>query len=116
MPVVADRIREDVSVAVERRGRDGSPGLGVALETMFGIFVPEVKGTVGASSTKCTVDGMKGDGVNGVDIRAVTLVGNVLAMTFKGKIGAGVEVCQSGKILMTARAMRAYLWSFSSTY
>lgn len=46
MPVIADRIRKDVPVTIECRGRNGSPNLRVALQTVFGVFIPEVEGAI----------------------------------------------------------------------
>ena len=45
-PVVANGVGEDGSVLVERGGGDASTDVGVSLQTVLGILVPEVERTV----------------------------------------------------------------------
>lgn len=46
-PVVADCVGEDVAIAREGGRCDGAADLGVALETVLGVLVPEVECAVG---------------------------------------------------------------------
>lgn len=89
-PVVAARIGKHVARAVEIRRDDGLARLRIALEAVFGVLVPEVKGAVAAGGGEGAVDGVKADGVDGVDVADV--VGEVLAMALEGEVGGVVLV------------------------
>ena len=93
MPIITDRVRKDISIPVECRGRDGSSDLRITLKTVLCILVPEVEGTIRASGAKSTMNGVKRDGVDRVDILAVALVRRVLAVAFEGEVGAKVTTC-----------------------
>lgn len=45
-PVVPDSISKDAARLAERGGRDAPSDVGVALETVLGVLVPEVEGAV----------------------------------------------------------------------
>lgn len=45
-PVVADSISKDAAVAVEVGCGDGPADVGIALEPVFGVLVPEVESTI----------------------------------------------------------------------
>lgn len=70
-PVVANGVGKDAAVLVECRRRDAAADVGVALEAVLGVLVPEVERAVGAGGAKGAVDGVEGDGVDGVDIYGV---------------------------------------------
>lgn len=57
---------------------------------MLGVFVPEMKCTVGACGAESTVDGMKGDCVYGKDVADVAGVGWGLSMAFEAEVRRGV--------------------------
>jgi hypothetical protein len=88
-PVVANRVGEDVAFAREACGGDGAADLGVALEAMLCVLVPEVEGAVGAGGAEGAVLRVEGDGVDGVDFGHVALGGVLLAVAFEGEVEAG---------------------------
>ena len=90
-PIVRYRVSEDISVAREAGGGDGAADLGVPFKTVFGVFVPEVECAIAAGGGKCAVDGVEGDGVNGVDFCDVAGVGVLLAMALEGEVEARVN-------------------------
>lgn len=85
-PVVTNGIGEDASVLVECRRGDAAADLGVSLESVFGVLVPEVEGAVRSSGAEGTVDGVEGDVVYGVDIGSVILGG--ISVALEGEVGA----------------------------
>lgn len=87
-PVVADGIGEDVAGSVEGRGRDGPTDLRVPLESMLGVFVPEMKGAVRAGCAEGAVHRVEGDGVDAEDVGHVACGRRRLSVTFEGKVGA----------------------------
>lgn len=89
-PIITDRIGENASRAIEVRCTDTAAHLWIALETMFGVLVPEVKGPVAAGSTEGAVHGVEGDGVDGVDVTAV--VDRVTTVAFEAEVVALVFV------------------------
>lgn len=91
-PVVADCVGEDVAVAGEGGGGDAAADLGVALEAVLGVLVPEVECAVGACGAECAVLGVEGDCVDGEDFDDVALGGVVLAMALEGEVEAGEGV------------------------
>lgn len=87
-PVVADRVGEDATGAIECRGRYGSADLRVPLESVLGVLVPEMEGAVGAGCAESPVHRVEGDGVDAEHVRHVTRRRWCLSMTFEGKVGA----------------------------
>lgn len=87
-PVVADGVGKDVSVLAEAGRDDAAADLGVALETVLGILVPEVEGTVGTSGGEGAVLGVEGDGVYRVDFGDVAVGGVLLAVALEGEVEA----------------------------
>lgn len=67
-PIIADRVREDASGAVEVGRRNGAAGFGVPFEAVLGVFIPKVKGAVAACSAEGPMDRVKRNGVHRVDI------------------------------------------------
>ena len=112
-PVVADGIRENVAVAGEARGGDGAADLGVPLEAVLGVLVPEMEGAVGACGAEGAVLRVEGDGVDRVDFGHVALRGVLLAVAFEGEVEAGARVSRGSGV---GGEGVAYLVSFSSTY
>jgi hypothetical protein len=88
-PVVANGVGEDVAFAGEARGGDGAADLGVALEAVLCVLVPEVEGAVGARGAEGAVLRVEGDGVDRVDFGHVALGGVLLAVAFEGEVEAG---------------------------
>lgn len=82
-PVIADRVREDIAVPRESSSGDRASDLRITFETMLGILIPEVEGTVATGGAECAVLGMEGDSIYGVDFRDVPLGGILLAMAFE---------------------------------
>lgn len=89
-PIVADSVCKDISSAVESGARNCSPDGRIPLQTMFGILVPEVEGTVTTGGAKGTMNRMEGDRVEGIDVVDVALVGRGLTVAFEAEIGARV--------------------------
>ena len=85
-PVVGYGVGEDVSGFVKGRGDDATADVGVAFETVLGILVPEVEGSVGAGGAEGAVDRVEGDVVYGVDGNDVVLDG--VTMALEGEIGS----------------------------
>lgn len=55
-PVIAHGVRKNAAVLVEGRGGDAATYVGIALETVLGVLVPEVESTIGARSRKRAMD------------------------------------------------------------
>ncbi len=67
-PIITDGISKDITRAIETGGGDRPPDGRVAFQTMFRVFIPEVKRAVGTRGGESAVDRVEGDGVDGVDI------------------------------------------------
>lgn len=111
-PVVADGVREDVAVAREGGRGDAAADLGVALEAVLGVLVPEVECAVGACGAECAVLRVERDGVDRVDLGDVALGGVVLAVAFERE----VETVKVLVHIYNLGVRVAYLVSLSSTY
>ena len=61
----------------------GPPTSGMALQSMFGIFVPEVKGAVATGGREGAVLRVEGDCVDGVDFGHVPVVTVVDTVAFE---------------------------------
>jgi hypothetical protein len=85
-PIITDSIRKDVSRATKRRSGNAAADLRVTLETVLCVLVPEMEGAVGSRRAEGAVDGVEGDGVDGVDFGDVALRGVGLAMAFEGEV------------------------------
>lgn len=85
-PVVGDGVRENVTIAAEVGGGDGSPDFRVTFETVFGVLVPEVECAVGAGGAEGAVDGVEGDCVHGIDFCEVAGCWVLLAVAFEGEV------------------------------
>lgn len=85
-PVVTNGVGKDASVLVEGGGRDAAAHVGVALETVLGVLIPEVERTVGAGRAEGAVDGVERDIVDGVDVG--NAVGGGVTVTLEGEVGA----------------------------
>lgn len=89
-PVVADRVSEDISSAVESGGSDRASDSGVTLETVLRILIPEVESTVRTSSAEGAVNGVERDSVNGVDIADIAVCGRGFTVALEGEVGGGI--------------------------
>lgn len=89
-PFVADGIGEDISIAVEGRGRDGPADSRVALEAMLSVLIPEVEGAVAARGAEGTMHRMEVDRVHGVDIRGVAGIGRGFAVALEREVRGGI--------------------------
>lgn len=87
-PVIADSIREDVSIPVERRGGNGSSNIGITLETVLGVLVPEVERAVTSSGAKRAVLGVEGNRVQRVNVADVSGVAWRFAVAFETEVRA----------------------------
>lgn len=86
-PVVTDGVGKDAARLVERCRGDATTYVGVALETVLRILVPEVEGTVATGCAEGAVLRVEGDVVDGVDAGGVALGG--VAVALEGEVGAG---------------------------
>lgn len=98
-PVVTDGVGKDAAVLVEGRGGDAAADVGVALETVLGVLVPEVEGSVRTGRAEGAVDGVERDVVYGVDVGGA--VDGRVTVALEGKVGAekvrtGKQVRESG--------------------
>ena len=82
-PVIAGGVAEDVAVTVERGGDDRAAYFRMALQSMFGIFVPEVKGAVATGGREGAVLRVEGDCVDGVNFGHVPVIAVVDAVAFE---------------------------------
>lgn len=90
VPIVRDGVGEDGAVVVEVGAADASANLGVTLQTVLGVLVPEVEGAVTTGGAKGTMNRVEGDGVDRVDVGLVTGVGCILAMALEREVGAAL--------------------------
>lgn len=67
-PVVANRISKNGTVLVECRGSDAAAYVGVSLEAVLGVLVPEVECPVRPGGAEGAMNWVEGDVVDGVDI------------------------------------------------
>lgn len=86
-PVITNGVGKDAAGLVERCRGDAAADVGVALETVLRVLVPEVESAVATGCTKGTVLGVEGDVVDRVDGGGVALGG--VAVALEGEVGAG---------------------------
>lgn len=115
-PVIANCISKDAAILVESRRSDATTDIGVTLETVLSVLVPEVESPVGAGSAKGAVDRVKRDVVDRINICDVIRGGVSVALEGEvGAIGNGqCTVTKGGKAC--AKRLKTYLESLSSTY
>ena len=89
-PVVADRVGEHVATPVEIGAADRAPHLRVALQAVFGVFVPKVERAVGAGGAERAVLWVEADGVDAVDVADIARVGWRLPVALEAEVGARV--------------------------
>ena len=87
-PIITDGVCENGSGVVEGCCRNGTTDFRISLETMLGVFVPEVKSAVAARGTKGAMYGVEGNGVDRIDICDVALVRHILTVTFEREVRA----------------------------
>ena len=97
-PVVADSVRKNVSIPRESGRCDAAANLRVALETVLGVFVPEVEGAIATGCGEGAMLGVEGDGVDGVDLGDVALGGVLLSVALEGEVQAAKHVSKSWAI------------------
>jgi hypothetical protein len=88
-PVVAYGVGKDVAVPGEGGCSDAASNLGVALETVLGVFVPEVEGAVATSCAEGAVLRVEGDCVDRVNFGHVARIGVLLAVALEREVEAG---------------------------
>lgn len=64
VPIVRNGVGEDGAIVVEVSAADASANLGVALQTVLGVLVPEVEGAVTTGGAEGTMNRVEGDGVD----------------------------------------------------
>jgi hypothetical protein len=87
-PVVTDSVGEDAAVLVERSRRDGAAHLGVSLETVLCILVPEVERAIAASGAEGAVLGVPADSIDAVDVALVCRARRGLAVALEREVHA----------------------------
>ena len=85
-PIVADCICKNITVSVKRCARDCASDLWIPLQSMLGVFIPKMEGSVTASGAEGAVYGVEADGVDGVDVADVAAVGRCLAVAFEAEV------------------------------
>lgn len=85
-PVVADGVGEDGPALVEGGRRDAAADVGIPLEAMLGVLVPEVKRPVRPGRAEGAVDRVERDVVDGVDVGDA--VDGGIAVAFEREVGA----------------------------
>lgn len=86
-PVITNGVGKDAAGLVERCRGDAAADVGVTLETVLGVLVPEVEGAVATGCAEGAVLGVEGDVVDSVDGRGVALGG--VAVALEREVGAG---------------------------
>ena len=81
-PIITHTIRKDISRAIEIRRRDAAAHFRIPLESMLGVFIPEMKGPVRAGGAESAVLRVEGKGVDAVDVCVVRARAGV-AMAFE---------------------------------
>src|SRR4051794_32094031 len=94
-PVVADCVRKRIAIFVECGRSNRSSDFRVAFETMLGVLVPEVEGSIRAGCTESTVNGVEGNGVHGIDFGYIALGGVLLTVTSEREVKAGLLLAGS---------------------
>ena len=89
-PIIADRIRENASGAVETRRADRPAHLRISLEPMLRILIPEMERAVATGGAEGAVLRVERDGVDGVDVADVAGVRWWLAVAFEAEVRAVV--------------------------
>ena len=89
-PIVADRVCEHGSRAIEVRAADRAPDLRVSLQAMFGILVPEVECSVGTGGAECAVLRVEADSVDAIYIADVSGIGWCLSVAFETEVRARI--------------------------
>ena len=91
-PIIADRVREDVSALVEVRCHDAASNFGIPLETVLGVFIPEVERAITSCGAESSVLRVERDRVDSEDVRGVAVVRWGLTMALEGKVATLVLV------------------------
>ena len=91
-PVITHRIRKDIPRPVESCTRNWATRLGIPFQSMFCIFIPEMKCAVRASSAKGTMDRMEADCVDAIDVTDIPLRWGGLSVAFEAEVGGRVFV------------------------
>lgn len=87
-PVVTHRVCENVAIPGEVGRADRAAHLGVALQPVLRVLVPEVKCSVGASCREGAVLRMEADGVDGEDVAGIAVRGVWLAVALEAEVVA----------------------------
>ena len=85
-PIIAHRVSEDITSAVERGARDRAPNSCIALKAVLSVLIPEVEGTIASSGAEGAVDGVEADGVDGVDVADVAVVRRGFTVAFEREV------------------------------
>lgn len=88
-PVVADGVRKDLAVSIEATFGDRLLHRFGRFEFRSGVFVPETECTVGANRRQSTMNWMKCNIVDRIDV--LDAVGRSHAMTFECEIVLGIH-------------------------
>lgn len=113
-PIIRDRIRKDTAGSVEARRTDTAAYFRIPLQPVFGVFVPEVEGSVAAGCGEGAVDRVEGDGVYGEDFGVVSCGGVGLAVAFEGEVFAVAVLISLAHVGLKMRETN--LESFSLAY
>lgn len=84
-PIVTNGISKDAAVLVECRCRNAASHVGISLETMLCVLVPEMERTIRTGCAKGPVDGVERDVVDRMDVYNV--VDGRVSVALEGKVG-----------------------------
>lgn len=91
-PVIRHGISKDVARSVELGCCNGASHFRVPFQSVLCVLVPKVECAVAACGGKGAVLRMEGDGVHGIDVGHVSIVGRCLAVAFEGEVVGRVLV------------------------
>lgn len=85
-PIIADRIGENAARAIERGRADGAPDLGVPLQPILGILIPEMERAVAPRGREGPLHRVEVDRVDRVDVADVALRRRRLAVALEAEV------------------------------
>ena len=91
-PIIAHRVRKDIPRTIKGCARNCAPGLWITLQSVLGIFIPEVKGPVRASGAEGAVYWVEAYCVDAINVADVALRGGRLTVAFEAEVGSRIFV------------------------
>ena len=79
-PIIANGIRKDCAISIERGRADGTPYFGISFQSVFCVCIPEVESAITAGGAGGAVDRMEGDCVHGKYVGGIATALGVLTV------------------------------------